>query len=331
MSADINVFLHTDSLTWQRAPAKGGFLVHTGWSKAPNASELRRDLDCCYRAPWNIHASYKYDLLLRAWEASAARMTGELTLLSDTDVIFQCDAATLRQRVMSRFGNVPLVVAGERAWFPLPYKANDPFGPPQHLPFRTKFGMRHRQNFYPNSGLILGTRAGFAALSRALHRRPRFPCCSFDGESGGYEVQPCNSCRPPRRFGSRARCLIDDQACLQAALASREHPLPHALDANGSLFLHLSDLQPGDVTVNAEGRLAFRHSGEVPCVVHSNGFKGVLGLLAQRLHPVWSVHPTMPAHKIRESAPRSWLNAYPVLTISSSTQHLSSSRSRRRA
>ena len=48
-----------------------------------------------------------------------------------------------------------------------------------------------------------------------------------------------------------------------------------------------------DVTLRPDGRLAFRPSGEVPCVLHANGFKDVLELLEPRMRHqgavVWSV------------------------------------------
>ena len=43
---------------------------------------------------------------------------------------------------------------------------------------------------------------------------------------------------------------IETQACLQASLASRRHAPAHALDTNGTLFLHLDSLGPEVMTTD---------------------------------------------------------------------------------
>ena len=66
---------------------------------------------------------------------------------------------------------------------------------------------------------MLGTATAFSQLRERLHALPGFPCCAFPG-SGGFSLDPCHSCSPPRRFPEPVPCVVDDQACLQVVLAS---------------------------------------------------------------------------------------------------------------
>ena len=53
----------------------------------------------------------------------------------------------------------------------------------------------------------------------------------------------------------------------------------------------LSSLLPADLALRG-GRLAFRHTGEVPCILHSNGQKELLAFLEPHLSraaPLWSL------------------------------------------
>uniref|UniRef100_A0A7S2IQF3 Uncharacterized protein n=1 Tax=Haptolina brevifila TaxID=156173 RepID=A0A7S2IQF3_9EUKA len=173
------------------------------------------------------------------------------------------------------------------------------------MSWKARYIARHRLQHYPNSGLIIGTSAGFEALSAALHRTPRFPCCSYEGEAGGFAIDPCMSCRPPRRFDAPVSCVVDDQACLQVTLASAHRPA-FAIDKRSSLFLNLHDLTEADLAVRG-GRLAFRHTGEVPCVLHANGYKGILHRLAPRLASVsWFAQRKAADHEVIHDLRSEW-------------------------
>ena len=60
--------------------------------------------------------------------------------------------------------------------------------------------------------------------------------------------------------------------------------------------------------MHPDGRLAFRPTGQVPCVLHANGFKDVLELLEPRMRHqgavVWSVsrRPSRGAHAAANDA-----------------------------
>jgi len=305
---DLDVFLHTNTETWQRPDPGNGFTVRAGWATDDywNASELRKAFDCCVRAPWSVNACFKYDWLLSLWRRRGDRVA----LLADTDVLFQCTATELRERFETRFGGAPLVIGGEHRRFPRPHNArHDPFGPDPRLPFKVRYARSREQLLYPNSGLVMGTAAGFESLSAALHRLPHFPCCAFEGEIGGFDLAPCNSCQPPRIFPKPVPCTVEDQACLQVALASSRPPA-HVVDVNATLFLHLGSLRPFDVQLRRDGRLAFRRTGEVPCVIHANGYKGVLSLLGPRLQGIaWSVQRSRRIADVARTAdaPAGWV------------------------
>ena len=94
---------------------------------------------------------------------------------------------------------------------------------------------------------------------------------------------------------------------MQVALASRRVAPAHVVDANSSLFLNLNELVPSDLVLR-EGRIAFKHSRDTPCVLHSNGHKGILSYLAPHLRRgaiAWAVTPSSTgrdAHARREQA-----------------------------
>ena len=64
-----------------------------------------------------------------------------------------------QERFRTRFGGAPLVVGGERKWYPLPRDAHDPFGPDPRLPWKVKYTARRARQYYPNSGLVMGVLA----------------------------------------------------------------------------------------------------------------------------------------------------------------------------
>ena len=193
-------------------------------------------------------------------DARRARESETPIILADTDSIFQCDAAEMRQR-FARF-NQPLVVSAELMAFP--WRPTAEFDPWPLLTSRRHFR-------YPNSGLLAGTRRAFIELETALRNMSGFPCC--------------------RPLPSDKRCLVGDQACLQAALLTGR--VPHALDTAGTLFLNTYGVHRRELSRKA-GRIVYRPTGRDPCVLHSNGGRG--GLLAKlrwRVPSVaWMVDPT---------------------------------------
>jgi hypothetical protein len=284
----MRVYVHTEH-TLAPPPAASGYSAHPFWSgHMRNLSHTRTQWDCCWRSPINVEGVFKYDALAEVSAAARRARTNWLGVLADSDVLFQCTAQELRAR-FRRFG-MPLVVSGERQWFPLPKQYPDPFGP-RSGSWKAKFVLRHKYFFYPNSGLIMASSTGLEDLVRALHASPSFPCCSFEGDTKGFALDPCSSCRPPRRFPVPVRCAVDDQTCLQTVLSSRHAPA-HAVDVNASLFLSLSELTPNDLSLK-DGRLAYRATGEVPCVLHSNGHKAVLAALEPLLRnaTAWALTP----------------------------------------
>lgn len=306
----VDVFIHSDRADWAPPPNRSGYDAHAFWSGSmQDLSAVRRRYDCCWRAPSNVDATFKYDALLEVSRSARASRTGWLGVLADSDVLFQCSARELRSR-FRRFGT-QIVVSGERRWYPLPRQYPDPFGP-VNMSWKAAFTLRHRHQFYPNSGLILGTSAGFETLAAAVRASPRFPCCAFEGDSNGWALDACSSCRPIRRFPQPVSCAVEDQACLQVALASRHHAPPHAVDVNASVFLSLNELTPNDLALK-DGQLVFRHTGEVPCVLHSNGHKGILAYLEPHLKGqfMWAVTPQTIHRKgrqRRELERETWLN-----------------------
>ena len=94
-------------------------------------------------------------------------------------------------------------------------------------------------------------------------------------------------------------CLLAYSRSLQVALSSSQKP-QHLVDVNSSLFLNLNSLRPSDLALRG-GRIAFRHSGEVPCVLHANGFKGILSKLTPRVRErvTWLVQRRMQPHHVQ--------------------------------
>lgn len=253
-----------------------------------NGSELGGNLSaaearwggCCIRSPWNLPSAYKYDWMMGVSASSRRSDKSWLGLLADTDILFQCTASELRAR-FEAFGT-PLVIGGERSWFPPPVRATDPFGPPLDLGRSARRKRMTRAMYYPNGGILVGTDAGYRELMTSLRRNTHFPCCSYEDEPRGFRLAPCNSCNPRRTFSAPVPCVVDDQACLSVALSSRAAP-SHAIDKHASLVLSLHSLSPGDVALRG-GRVAFRPTGNVPCILHGNGFHGVLSLLRTQLN-----------------------------------------------
>jgi len=96
----------------------------------------------------------------------------------------------------------------------MPRRYPDRFGPAARDPnmsWLRSYKLRHQRQFYPNSGLLMGTAEGFEALTSAIKAVPGFPCCAFEGDSAGYKLDPCTSCKPVRRLPTPVRCAVEDQ------------------------------------------------------------------------------------------------------------------------
>ena len=208
-------------------------------------------------------AGARADGMAAARDERADQAREVVALLTDTDTIQQCSAAELFRRFKPwRARGVEMLVGAEAAWFPKPrYGRADPWP-------AAASGRR-----YPNSGVMLGTRDGFAAVVRAMRAMPRFPCCNAV---------------PQRHLNDSSGCTVEDQHCLQAALyrMAREAeerrseaaaPSPSssfALDANASVILNLDGLPPSNLLRDpATGlyRLRGTPSDAHPCVIHFNG------------------------------------------------------------
>ncbi|KAL3928507.1 MAG: hypothetical protein SGPRY_002359 [Prymnesium sp.] len=183
----MEVFFHTNR-SLQGPPSGSGFVPRVGWvGETRRIASLLAKWDCCTRAPWNLPQSFKYEWMLGQAMHSADQDPNRVIMLADSDTVFQCSPQEIVERFRS-FG-AQLVVGGERRWFPLPRNAHDPFGPAKNLSFHEKYSLRHKYQFYPNSGLIIGTVRGFRRLVDHLKRLPGFPCCSYHGETGGFQVE----------------------------------------------------------------------------------------------------------------------------------------------
>jgi len=247
MDTTVHAFLHTNRHVRLASDVHGpsrGYEVHTGWwadshDMKPYEKGSRRSLfkreEFPFHARFASHQAFKYQWLAHISQSMA---WAEPWLLMDTDAVVQCSAVEIKERFLE-LGS-PLVVGGEFQWWPKRDRRNDPWA-------STASGIR-----YPNSGMLLGTRSGFAVLERAFQGMPRYPCCAkfINGNL------------------SANRCHIDDQHCLQTALL--QGAVPWLLDTNASLFLNLLGVDDSDL-VQSDGRCVYRPTGRAPCVLHSNG------------------------------------------------------------
>ena len=273
--AALPVFFHTNRPLRNGSDALGLQVISGWWAAAHDIVRERAQFaksEFPYHAKFALHQARKYEWMLeflatrrREGSTVAPDTSSELTepwLLADTDTVFQCTASEFRRR-WRRLGSPALVIGAEHKWFPKRDHSHNPWPP-------TASGLR-----YPNSGLLLGSAAGFAALRRAFAAMPRYPCC------------PVFS-----RGNATGRCHIDDQHCLLIALQQRA--MPHGwdragygpwpsrltprvppvpdvtLDSNASLFLNLYGVEDGDL-VEHNGRCMYKVTGSVPCVLHANG------------------------------------------------------------
>ena len=237
----VHVFLHTNRPI--RKPPND-IHVSTGWwahthdmrpyEKGTRNSKFSRD-EFPYHSKFASHQAFKYQWLSKLSSAATIR---EPWLLMDTDTVVQCSAVELRAR-FAALGS-PLIVGGEFQWWPKRDRQHDPWKVQQT-------GIR-----YPNSGMLMGTRQGFANLEATFLSMPRYPCCAkfVGGRPTGH-------------------CHIDDQHCLQAALLLNSS-LPWVIDSSASLFLNLLGVSKDEIE-SRDGRCYYKPTGRAPCVLHSNG------------------------------------------------------------
>jgi hypothetical protein len=190
--APLAVFFHTNR---PLRNATAAYAPRTGWWASTHDINGERRMfaksEFPYHSRFALHQARKYEWMA-AWVARATVPPPEPWLLADTDTVFQCTAEEWRQR-WAQLGSPALLVGAEHKWFPKRDYTHNPWP-------ATPTGLR-----YPNSGLLLGTQAGFAALRAAYAAMPRYPCCPVYSKG-----------RP-----SATKCHIDDQHCLLIGLQQR--------------------------------------------------------------------------------------------------------------
>ena len=281
----LTVFLHTNLSVANGTPLANARTI-TGWAgsslHAAAIEAMRARLLHQTRVPLNLDQSFKYKWLVDA--AQQQQRAVEPWMLTDTDVIVQCDASEVARR-FAEFG-VPLVVAAERWLFPQPM----PYGSlSRELIVRTFGRYPATRMRYPNSGVLIGSSAGFEMLWRKLQSLPGFPCCRWWPAASG-------------------QCIVDDQGCLQAALQQLRRGVDYELDRAATLFLSMYMVKHFEFNVSSDGRVRFlasasrsgthqasgsggsnRSRSDDPCILHFNGIKGHqrLALAARASGATW--------------------------------------------
>mmetsp|Transcript_13458 Transcript_13458/g.34490 ORF Transcript_13458/g.34490 Transcript_13458/m.34490 type:complete len:376 (-) Transcript_13458:38-1165(-) len=262
----LSIFYHTNFKLSTEAPAD--LRITTSWFWNEHFQEARAELRRIGLAhvPFRLRAQKPMPVqfaIPHQWTsvlASANEGQAEPFVLLDTDTVVQCTAKEFLQRWQA-FAS-PLVIGTEMFWKPRPDYHNDPW------PF-TPSMLR-----YPNSGVVMGTRESFE-LIRDIQRLsfPQFPCC-------------------PRvvRGVATSWCYVEAQHCMQSALQNGTFdPLTKAfvpsvdykLDHNASLFLSLHGMAMDDLEQLPDGRFLSRRTGQVPCVLHTNGAGSRSSILAE--------------------------------------------------
>lgn len=268
------LFMHTNRAT-QPPPRSSHFDLRTGWWSDRHNISFRKGKGT--HGPWGaggVAFLFKYDWMLET--AGALPVSGphdavpvtDPWMLVDTDTVFQCGAAELRRR-FAHFGT-PLVYGAERNCYPSCKGRARSVYPPVPTQLR-----------YPNTGGIMGTRAGFELVHKLLHTKmPQFPCCHELSDQG--EV-------------SSSTCLVEEQGCIQRLIQSGSLRLgvDVALDSNASLFLNLHQLPSSLLVAEQDGTLRYGAGGHKPCVLHtnSNAGKAMYPQIAQRASAAWVVQP----------------------------------------
>ena len=131
----------------------------------------------------------------------------------------------------------------------------------------------------------MGTPAGFKQLWDVMRSLPNFPCCSFAGSN--YIAQPTSQEARHRAAVHNVSCLVDDQACLHAALQSGK--VDFMLDVNASFVLNMHVIRNyPERLARIANRIAYLRTASVPCVLHFNGAgKPKLPTIVAQTRAVW--------------------------------------------
>tara|TARA_B110001452_G_C15217854_1_gene422272 strand:+ start:97 stop:1203 length:1107 start_codon:yes stop_codon:yes gene_type:complete len=318
----LHVFMHTNRPTCP-PPRGSGYVLHTGRfegnvsrlmtadakARVDAGSKWTRHPDKA-RATWMLQQTHKYQWMLAAASAAGVpvrapmhiratsldmpRMRVKATvhcspqepwLLADTDIVLQCRADEVRRRWAA--AKTELLVGAEVGWWP----NHDP------VPARNPYVNNPSGGWirYPNSGMLLGTREGFARLIAQMRRASRYPCCPrvFRGEES-------------------LECWVDDQACMLAALQRDEMRAPQmaTLDLRADVFLNAYRLhrhpQPGgSLSIDKQrGQLMYsplgahgrrqRANRTTPCALHFSGkskSRHFIEVVKQLAADAWVVDP----------------------------------------
>lgn len=261
----LSIFFHTN---FKVAPAPEDFRVTVSWWWTRHWLDAKADLRRVgllavpFRQqkqkpiPIQFATTQQFSWILE----SAGEGQREPFVLLDTDTMIQCTAKEFLERW--RTFQAPLVIGTELEWNPKPAYQHDPWPPTPSM-------LR-----YPNSGVVMGTRASFARI-RDIQRAQfsKFPCC-------------------PRviRGDATPWCVVEAQLCTQSALQNGTFdPITHdfissveyKLDHNATLFLSLHKMNMSDLEQLPNGQFMFRRTGTVPCVLHTNGAGSKSPLLAE--------------------------------------------------
>ena len=208
-----------------------------------------------------VMQTFKYEYIANV-TASASNSVEPFVLL-DTDVLLFCNVSELRRRFHAL--GTPLVVSGEGSWWP--HADRSGWNPWQEQNNRNA-GQRFRG--YPNSGVLLATRAGVALLHHIHKAMARFPCCPVHLGANATGNDLAQFMAGANRSSS---CLVEDQLCLQAALRMLKLGIDYTVDANSSLVLNLGDVNlRQEVRRHDDGTFEYLPTGTRPCILHFNGY-----------------------------------------------------------
>ena len=134
------------------------------------------------------------------------------------------------------------------------------------------------------------------------------PRCSLSTDRTEREqhphLPPILTPAPPASFALQVQPLFKIYVTLQNSKVEFKPSIPEltqtvnavakaAISTVGEMPRLSEALAEGDALALKEGRVAFKHTGAVPCVLHSNGHKGILHWLAPhvRTAAAWAVTP----------------------------------------
>lgn len=225
------IYVHTNRSLPRMPKRARGYSLHTGWwpddasrgSRGGKAARARTTEIARLRAlyghrakpKWMVENSFKWPWMIEHALRSDHAATRTPVLLADSDVVVQCTASELFARWKSF--NAPIVASAERLWAPRPARNEpNPFPP-------AASGMR-----YPNSGLLMGRVDSFIPLWQSIQRVDSFPCCAVNAPTSAAPASRLLKGDRGDRGSALGPCVVNDQSCLQAVLASEwyRHRLP---------------------------------------------------------------------------------------------------------